>query len=121
MTDIAVHPDVATRRDAIIAGLRELADWLEAHPDVELPLIPPEISVFVHEEEDNAGHAAVKRLAAAIGAAAVDDRLNSLRAQVTFSGGVAYEVIYIKRQFRREHDALHSYEGLVQPEGGEAR
>jgi hypothetical protein len=65
--------DLNPARDAYIAGLRELADWLEKHPDVELPttdrlLVPLSTNLAVEEfaaahdltvEIDEDGNAAV--------------------------------------------------------------
>lgn len=38
-------------RDEFIAGLRELADRLERHPDCGLPFVAPHLSIYCHSED----------------------------------------------------------------------
>lgn len=55
-----------TTRDELIAGLRDLADWYEQHPDVPL-MAYPEIRHCVMGD-DTTGTAELRQIAAALGA-----------------------------------------------------
>lgn len=105
------------RRAQTVAGLRELADWLEQHPDAPLaPYGQYEISHYVFGDDDTSGYAAVADHAAALG---LDHRPgeDSTEAVQTFAGGVRYAIRYLGRERCRRHAALVSYSGSVQPAG----
>jgi hypothetical protein len=53
-------------RQALIAGLRELADWYEQHPDAALPMYPSML-VCVHATDDGDGLYEVERMAGILG------------------------------------------------------
>ena len=69
-------------RDAYIAGLRELADWLEQHPSVAVPYIK-EISVPLRSNER------VAEFAAAAGAVVETDEEGNAEARAQF-GALTY-------------------------------
>lgn len=48
-TTIAVPTETDQERAAYIEGLRQVADWLEAHPEVELPWLgfEPKLSIYL--------------------------------------------------------------------------
>ncbi|KXK63395.1 hypothetical protein AWW66_03515 [Micromonospora rosaria] len=101
----------ADERAALIAGLRELADALEANP--ALPLPRAEISRSVLLDNDAAGQAEVARAAELLGTEVVSDN-GSAHTQRAF-GGLTYEVFYVSRQRMTDHEALMSYRGAVDP------
>ncbi|QDY06121.1 hypothetical protein FJK98_02225 [Micromonospora sp. HM134] len=101
-------------RAARIAGLRALADALEANPD--LPLPGRRVAHCVRVDDDAAGQAEVMRAAELLGVEAIIDG-GSAHASRTF-GGVTYEVFHVGLQRRADHDALMSYRGAVAAPAG---
>ncbi|MEV4846105.1 hypothetical protein AB0K20_23170 [Micromonospora matsumotoense] len=101
-------------RAARIAGLRELADALEANPD--LPLPDHRIQHCVLVDDDEAGQAEVMRAAELLGVEATVDG-GSANASRKFDG-VTYEVFHVGTQFMAEYDALMSYRGAVAAPAG---
>jgi len=70
-------------RDAYIAGLRELADWLEQHPDVAFPRYSTAINVPLHD------NARVEEFASAAGIEVEVDEAGDTSADIKF-GPVVY-------------------------------
>jgi hypothetical protein len=84
----------AADRAAWVAGLRDLADFLEGHPDIPVP--PAYHEGVIHEfpdgETDEQRRAGVDRAAEAMGVPAAETRGGHYKASVRF-GPVAYEVV----------------------------
>jgi hypothetical protein len=93
----------AAARAAWVTGLRELADFLEGHPDVPVP--PAYHEGVIHEfpdgETDAERRAGVDRAAGAMGVPAAETRGGHYKASVRF-GPVAYEVVAIPSERRAE-------------------
>jgi hypothetical protein len=93
----------AADRAAWVAGLRELADFLEGHPDVPVP--PAYHEGIIHEfpdgDTDAERRAGVDRAARAMGVPATETRNAHYKASVRF-GPIAYEVIAIPAERRAE-------------------
>lgn len=84
-TDKVERVDEQHRRE-LVAGLRELADFLEQHPDVPAPYrAHAQISVF--GEADDEVFADARRIAGLVGATVNEDMMR-LRAERTFGGYV---------------------------------
>jgi hypothetical protein len=95
-------------REEIIAGLRELADWLDANPEVPARDVEMRWSVSAfYSDDDDDGMAELRRLAALIGAEVVDT-YNGTHFDATrrFRGDVRYEAGCILRRAMAEHDAV---------------
>lgn len=115
-----------TRHDQIAAGLRELADFIQTHPDLPLPTYPT-LQHCVRSEDadgqksDEVGVATIQRIAAAMGVQA--EVIGRARHHVMHAqfGAVGYDAFYVPDASYREHTARTSYEHNVQPEGGEPR
>lgn len=60
------------KRAAWTAGLRDLADWLDAHPEMDLPYIneeyPPSLSLGIHPWHESDERPQAERFAAAVSA-----------------------------------------------------
>ncbi len=100
------------KRSLFIAGLRDLATYLESHPDVPAPL-NLDAMVFPDRDSDSAMCAEIERIAKIIGASVTDD--GHYRASRSF-GPVTYSVVAILAEARARHDALLSYDGSVIPD-----
>jgi len=98
-------------RAATIAGLRQLADWLEGHPDVPVPL---DVDVLLHTsaEDDYNGRQAVRKIAAAMGRPMTVKR-TAYEAAVSF-GPVRFRVVHVMASRMGAHEALMSYRDNVQ-------
>lgn len=89
------------QRGAWLAGMRELLDWLEAHPEVPLPYLDtsihnegqgvPALVHYVHAWEDNA-RGRIAAIARAMGKArkTVNDATEKLYVSRRFGGAVDY-------------------------------
>ncbi|MFI2663687.1 hypothetical protein [Micromonospora carbonacea] len=100
------------RRAEVIAGLRELANALEANP--ELPLPGYRVQHCVLAADDATGQAEVARAAELLGIEMTTVGGSTIAEQQF--GGVTYEVFYVSRQRIADHDALMSYRGTVVPD-----
>jgi hypothetical protein len=77
-------------RDAFIAGLRELADFLTANPDVLIPA-HPNLGVFVDAADTSARKEGAESAAAPLGVPVEDLGLGYFAARREF-GPIAYSV-----------------------------
>ena len=103
-------------RDQFITGLRQLADFLDAHPDVPVPPYGTTITVSA-ESTDNGGKAQVDAVAEQLGASVDDDTAESghYRTMRDFSH-VGYHVVAISDAAYARHRAESSYWGCVTPD-----
>ncbi len=103
-------------RWAFIAGLRDLADYLAAHPAVPVPEHGTEIIVHAASTDDG-GCAQVDRFARQLGVP-VENELaycGHYRAARSF-GPVGYRMTAISDHAMARHHAHHSYRGCVTPD-----
>jgi hypothetical protein len=104
-------------RAALVAGLRELAGFLAAHPDA--PISPgyctEAITVFPDGDTYEERRAGVDQAAAVLGIPAADVSGTGHYMVSRRFGPVAYEVLAISAAARARHDADASYYGCVQP------
>jgi hypothetical protein len=93
----------AANRAAWVAGLRDLADFLEGHPDVPVPPAyhSQVIDEFPDGDTDDERRAGVDRAAEAMGVPAAETRGGHYKASVRF-GPVGYEVVAIPSERRAE-------------------
>jgi hypothetical protein len=86
----------AASRAAWVAGLRDLAGFLEGHPDVPVPpaYFNQVIDEFPDGDTDDERRAAVDRAAEAMGVSAAETRGGHYKASVHF-GPVGYQVVAI--------------------------
>lgn len=100
-------------RAQIILGLRRLADFLAAHPDLPVPRYGWQLSHFPDSSGDTVERADVDRVAAVLsqfGGRRIDDTGRGLhdKAFITF-GRITYQVIRIPERRRELYDAQTSY------------
>lgn len=109
------------RRAQFIAGLRELADWLDAHPEAPIPPYPDlNWSVGCLGFDDDSGVAYVCNLAATLGTQPQLDDCGYARVDRQF-GSIRYGASYVPRTAMAAYHAALSYDGAVQPEPAAAR
>ena len=97
-----------TDRDAVIAGLREMADFLEANP--HLPVDAVTMRLYPRRE-DAAGRDLVDHIAAAMGATTQDDTHYTTTRRF---GPVTYQAVHIPAEVQRDYEARHSYTDVIQ-------
>jgi hypothetical protein len=103
-------------RERFITGLRQLADYLDTHPDVPVP--PYGTTIDVHADSaDNGGKSQVDTVAAQLGVPVQDDTAEDghYSAMRDFSS-VGYCVVAIPDARRQRYLAHASYWGCVTPD-----
>ena len=107
-----------TARSEYIAGLRELADYLEAHPALPTERYPAGIRVYTGVDTgttgDGTGRAIVDQAAVTFGTAPVTTRGGHYLTSRQFRGHIAYEVLCIPDAAMAEYDARQSYSSNIQ-------
>lgn len=104
-------------RTALIAGLRDMADFLEANPDIPTPQTHPVLHYFPDGETDADKRDGVDKIAAYLGSP-VD--LSHIRhghyvTGIAF-GPVRYEAVAISAEARARYDAFNTYADCVTPD-----
>lgn len=115
MTDTTTTERTTTdqTRAEFTAALRELADFIDTHPDLPLPR-GAEVSPFLNgtDEEDRAE---IDRVAGILGAQPEQTITGHYRVRRRFGAGVAYDATAIPEQQMQDWQALTSYRGAVTP------
>jgi hypothetical protein len=103
-------------RWAFITGLRDLADYLAAHPAVPIPEHGADIIVHAPSTDDG-GCAQVDRIARQLGVPVENELAYSghYRAARSF-GPVGYRIVAISDAAMARHYAYSSYSGAVTPD-----
>ncbi|MGI5165591.1 hypothetical protein ACQEU3_14635 [Spirillospora sp. CA-253888] len=109
------NPQIITRdlfaRHRTIAGLRALADFLEANPNV--PINRHGVTYYVHsprDRSDTCGRAFVDHIAALLDAPVNDDTDQDGHYFATRDfGPICYEALHIPQRARALHRAQYSY------------
>ncbi|WP_169983535.1 hypothetical protein [Microbispora sp. H10836] len=101
------------RRTALIAGLRALADFLDANPAVPVPRSVYALH-FPHGATDAEMCAEVDHIAELLGVRASQE-FGHYGAAVHF-GPVEYKAVAILAARRAQYEADRSYEGCIQPD-----
>ncbi|MEV2279461.1 hypothetical protein AB0I72_28175 [Nocardiopsis sp. NPDC049922] len=103
------------RRCRIISDLRELADFLEAHPDLPIsPHTSVEVTYFPHTSRDADAFAEVARVGAALGVMPTWEGDHLVVEHVRGAG--RYRVVAIPEKVRAEYRAWLTYTGHVRPD-----
>ncbi|SNR96264.1 hypothetical protein [Actinomadura mexicana] len=108
-TSLPVPGDLFARHQTI-AGLRALADFLEANPAVPVNEYGREYNVYTHAEDETAAVAMVDQVAALLGAEVTDTRAHGghYSAEKTF-GRITYGVVHVPQRRHDEYAAYTSY------------
>jgi hypothetical protein len=109
----------AKERDGLIAGLRDLADFLEGMPGIPAPKLA-HLMVFPPTSSDDQMKAEIDSIAALIGSR-VDDQTAAHRHYTTSRsfGPVEYQAVAIPTSTRAYHAARESYAGNIRPNADE--
>jgi hypothetical protein len=116
MTDQIIPGDLL-HRAKVIGGLRQLADWLDAHPDVPVCPFGWDLSIYPQHADDADRAAEVDRIAAILGVDVTDETQRGGHYIASRSFGlITYEAVYIPRARRAASAALMSYHDCVTPD-----
>ena len=98
-----------------IRSLRELADYLDRHPNIPVPKTGATIQLHA-SSADYGGRAQVDHIARLLGTDITDDTQNGghYSAVRTF-GVIGYQIVAITEHYTSAFDALMSYRGCVTP------
>jgi hypothetical protein len=110
-----VKPGTADDRAALVAGLRALADFLEANPAVPVPASchREDITFFPAGDTDDERRAAVDLIACALGAPAADPGGHGHYGAERAFGPVVYKALMISTAARTRADARDSYADVI--------
>jgi hypothetical protein len=108
-TPLLVPGDLFARHQTI-AGLRALADFLEANPAVPVNEYGREYNVYTRAEDEAAAVAVVDQVAALLGAEVTDTRPDGghYSAEKTF-GRITYGIVHVPQRCQDELEAHMSY------------
>jgi hypothetical protein len=96
-------PNTATRTQ-ITTGLRTLADYLDAHPDIPLAPYGWDLLVSTHTNDDTEGKAEIDRIAAILGVHVEDDTADDGHYTVVRAfGPIAYRAFHIPARRKTRH------------------
>lgn len=111
MTQRPTVPGETSARQQTIAGLRGLADFLVANPDVPVSEFGVQYTIYIDEPTDETARAELNRLAALLEGKVQDDTTRGGHVHATRNfGSVAYRVVYIPARAWAEHNARNSHE-----------
>ena len=103
-------------RGQYIAGLRELADFLDAHPDVPVPLYGTTITVNA-DSTDTGGKAQVDAAAEQLGTPVHDDTDDSGHySTIRAFGRIGYDIVAISDASYARYLAHSTYYDCVAPD-----
>lgn len=104
-------------RAALTAALRELADFIDTHPDLPVPDLPSGATVQIFPcGSDDEARVEVDRIAAILGRTAeTTEWQRHHRVERSFGGRVTYRAVAIPQDAMDAHRAEQSYVGAVQP------
>lgn len=110
-------PDDLFARAQTIAGLRQLADYLEDHPDLPVTEYGFDLTVYPQADNEAAGRAEVDRIANILGVTPIDNTPNNGHyiASKTF-GRIAYRAVHIPSRAWASYIARNSYEHNIRPD-----
>jgi hypothetical protein len=110
MTERPTVPGDLFARSQTVAGLRSLADFLEANPAIPVREFGAEYMVFARADDDNTERSEIDRIAAALGES-VEDEIGDgghYAVSKTF-GRITYRAVHVPADHRAAHKALMSY------------
>lgn len=116
MTAQDIPADLLARAQ-VIDGLRQLADYLDTHPDVPVNEYGYDLNGYTTRSTDTTERAAVDQVAAALDVPVDDETRDGGHyiAARTF-GRITYRFIHVPARRRAEHQAWASYSTSVTPD-----
>lgn len=120
MTDQLIPDDLLTRTK-VITGLRQLADFLEAHPGVPVGRYGWDLNIYPDRgQDDTAARAEVDRIAAILSVTPTDETGRGGHYLATRAFGlISYAAVHVPERRMAEHYALMSYRHCVTSAGVE--
>ena len=117
MTEHVIPGDLLARAK-IIAGLRQLADYLDTHPLVPVCIFGWDLTVYSIRAATEAGRRAeVDRIAALLGVPVTDQTRHGGHYTASRSFGlITYNAICVPDQRRAAHEALMTYADCITPD-----
>jgi|SRR5690349_19500337 len=106
-------PEGDEARMALVAGLRQLADFYEQHPELPVPLYPKFLH-NIHVDNDEAGIEQVQAMAAVLGVPVTYDDTGA-EVEVRL-GALEFKPYYLTRQHMADYVQRISYNQVVQPD-----
>jgi hypothetical protein len=106
-------------RAAIVTGLRHLADFLDAHPDIPVSATAP-LYHFTRNGNDADQRAEIEQIATRLGTPIKDDTDYGHCTTAISFGPIEYRAVAITTEARARHAAAASYHGCVQPDSAPA-
>jgi lipopolysaccharide biosynthesis protein len=109
--------DPYEHRRGVITGLRELADALDAFPDLPVPKVV-DINYYPRKKNDAANLAEIKRIAKVLGVKPrIDRNAEHIRAVQRFSG-VIYRAVTVTQQAKARWEEMKTTHTKNQPTSG---
>lgn len=106
----------ASIREQFITALRDLADYLQDHPNTPVPIHGAAISLYA-EPPESGGRGQVAHIAAQLGATVTDDTRNGGHLTATrMFGPISYTVVSIPATVMAAYQAFSSYSGCDTPD-----
>ena len=121
MTGQIIPGDVLSRAK-VIAGLRQLADYLDTHSGLPVCIFGWDVNVYPpHRATEAEGRAEIDRIAALLGIPVTDETADEGHyiARRAF-GLVTYSAVWVPDRRRAAHAALMSYSGCISPDENSA-
>jgi hypothetical protein len=117
MTDQIIPGDLLARAK-VVAGLRQLADFLAEHQDLPVCIFGWDLHVYPnHRATETEGITEIDRIAAILGVPVTDQTADDGHYIARRSFGlVTYEAACVPDRRRAAHAALMSYSGCITPD-----
>jgi hypothetical protein len=114
-------PDDLFARAQTIVGLRQLADYLEDHPDLPVKEYGFDLTIYPEPDTDAAGRAEVDRIADLLGVTPVDNTpMGGHYIASKAFGRISYRAVYISSRAWAKYNARNSYEHNISLDQDEA-
>jgi hypothetical protein len=104
-------PDDLFARAQAIVGLRQLADYLEDHPDLPVKECGFDLTIYPQADTDAAGRAEVDRIADLLGVTPIDKTpMGGHYIASKAFGRISYRAVHIPSRAWARYTARNSYE-----------
>jgi hypothetical protein len=110
-------PDDLFARTQTIVGLRQLADYLEEHPDLPVKEYGFDLTIYPEADTDAGGRAEVDRIADILGVVPVDNTpMGGHYIASKAFGRISYRAVHIPSRAWARYIARKSYEHNIGPD-----
>jgi hypothetical protein len=113
MADRSIPDDLFARAQTIV-GLRKLAYYLQARPEVPVKEYGCDYTIYARADTDTAGRAEIDRIAAILGVTPVDNTpMGGHYIVYKMFGRIAYRAVHIPSRARDRYNAENSYRNNI--------